>query len=35
VLVARCEAKTEEGLSRLKAILAEQLKASDIAPPAF
>ena len=35
VLVARCEAKDEAGLGRLKAILAEQLKASDIAPPAF
>ena len=35
VLVARAEAKTEEGLARLKQILAEQLKASDIAPPAF
>ena len=35
VLVARCEAKNEAGLARLKAILAEQLKASDIAPPAF
>ncbi|GGF17711.1 phosphomannomutase [Aliidongia dinghuensis] len=35
VLVARAEAKDEAGLARLKAILAEQLKASDIAPPAF
>ena len=35
VLVARCEAKDEAGLGRLKAILAQQLKASDIAPPAF
>ena len=35
VLVARCEAKDEAGLARLKEILAQQLKASDIAPPAF
>jgi phosphomannomutase len=35
VLVARAEAKDEAGLGRLKAILAEQLKASDIQPPAF
>ena len=35
VLVARCEAKDEAGLGRLKEILAQQLKASDIAPPAF
>jgi len=35
VLVARCEAKDEAGLGRLKAILAQQLTASDIAPPAF
>ncbi|HLI13214.1 MAG TPA: phosphomannomutase/phosphoglucomutase [Alphaproteobacteria bacterium] len=31
VLVARCEASSEAGLARLKAILAEQLKASGIA----
>jgi phosphomannomutase len=35
VLVARAEAKDEAGLGRLKALLAEQLKASGIAPPAF
>ena len=35
VLVARAEAKDEAGLARLKDILAQQLKASDIAPPAF
>jgi phosphomannomutase len=35
VLVARAEAKDEAGLARLKEILAQQLKASDIAPPAF
>jgi phosphomannomutase len=34
VLVARAEAKDEAGLSRLKALLAEQLRASDMAPPA-
>ncbi len=33
VLVARCEAKDEAALSRLKAVLVEQLKASDITPP--
>ncbi|HLY57277.1 MAG TPA: phosphomannomutase/phosphoglucomutase, partial [Stellaceae bacterium] len=34
VLVARCEATTEDGLGRLKRILADQLQASGIAPPA-
>jgi phosphomannomutase len=33
VLVARAEAKDEAGLSRLKALLAEQLKASGMTPP--
>jgi len=33
VLVARCESKTEEGLARLKAALAEQLKASGLDLP--
>jgi len=33
VLVARAEAKDEAGLSRLKTLLAEQLRASDMAPP--
>jgi phosphomannomutase len=33
VLVARAEAKDEAGLSRLKALLAEQLRASDMMPP--
>jgi hypothetical protein len=33
VLVARAEAKDEAGLSRLKALLAEQLRASDMTPP--
>ncbi|MGO8919174.1 MAG: phosphoglucomutase/phosphomannomutase PgmG [Stellaceae bacterium] len=35
VLVARAEAKDETGLVRLKALLAEQLTQSGIAPPAF
>ncbi len=35
VLVARAEAKDEPGLARLKALLAEQLGQSGIAPPAF
>jgi phosphomannomutase len=35
VLVARAEAKDEPGLARLKALLAAQLTASGIAPPAF
>jgi phosphomannomutase len=35
VLVARAEAKDEAGLARLKALLAAQLTASGIAPPAF
>jgi phosphomannomutase len=34
VLVARAEAKDEAGLARLKALLAEQLRASGVAPPA-
>jgi phosphomannomutase len=34
VLVARCEAQTEEGLSKLKSALAEQLTASGLALPA-
>jgi phosphomannomutase len=34
VLVARAEAKDEAGLSRLKTLLAEQLRASDMTPPA-
>jgi len=33
VLVARAEAKDEAGLSRLKALLVEQLQASDMTPP--
>ena len=33
VLVARCEARDEAGLARLKAQLAEQLEASGIRPP--
>jgi phosphomannomutase len=33
VLVARAEARDEAGLSRLKALLAEQLRASGMAPP--
>ncbi|MBO1073140.1 phosphoglucomutase/phosphomannomutase PgmG [Roseomonas marmotae] len=35
VLVARAEAKTEEGLERLKALLAEQLEASGLQAPDF
>ncbi len=35
VLVARCEAATEEGLDRLKAALAAQLQASGLAAPDF
>jgi phosphomannomutase len=35
VLVARCEAQTQDGLDRLKAILVEQLVASGIEPPSF
>ena len=35
VLVARCEAKTQEGLDRLKRDLRVQLSASGIEPPAF
>lgn len=35
VLVARCEAKDEEGLARLKANLVEQLSASNIDAPDF
>lgn len=35
VLVARCEAKTQEGLDRLKRALTTQLSASGINPPAF
>jgi len=35
VLVARCEASTEEGLERLKAALSDQLKASGLAAPDF
>src|SRR6185437_15364680 len=35
VLVARAEAKDDAGLARLKALLAEQLRASDITPPQF
>jgi phosphomannomutase len=35
VLVARCEAKDLAGLGRLKAILAEQVRASGIEPPSF
>ncbi|MFN4089136.1 MAG: phosphoglucomutase/phosphomannomutase PgmG [Alphaproteobacteria bacterium] len=35
VLVARCEAKDEAGLARLKTALAEQLEASAVAVPAF
>src|SRR6185437_1396537 len=35
VLVARAEAKDEAGLTRLKALLTEQLKASGMTPPAF
>lgn len=35
VLVARCEARDEAGLARLKESLSEQLKLSGITPPAF
>ncbi len=35
VLVARCEARNEAGLGRLKAQLAEQLEMSGLKPPAF
>jgi len=35
VLVARCEARTAEGLERLKRDLAAQLAASGVEPPAF
>jgi phosphomannomutase len=35
VLVARAEAKTEEGLERLKAALVTQLEASGLAAPDF
>ncbi|MBS7809683.1 phosphoglucomutase/phosphomannomutase PgmG [Roseococcus pinisoli] len=35
VLVARAEAKTEEGLERLKALLVHQLEASGLAAPDF
>ncbi len=35
VLVARCEAATADGLARLKAALADQLKASGLAAPDF
>ena len=35
VLVARCEAATEEGLQRLKAALAAQVGLSGVQPPAF
>jgi phosphomannomutase len=35
VLVARAEAADEAGLARLKALIADQLAASGIAPPAF
>ena len=35
VLVARCEAETEAGLDRLKAILVTQLEASGLAAPDF
>jgi phosphomannomutase len=33
VLVARCESTTEEGLARLKAALADQLRQSGVEPP--
>lgn len=33
VLVARCEGSSEEGLSRLKALLVEQLRQSGVSPP--
>ena len=35
VLVARCEAATEEGLQRLKDALVEQVRLSGIEPPSF
>ena len=35
VLVARCEAKDDAGLERLKGLLADQLTQSGIEPPAF
>lgn len=35
VLVARCEARDEAGLKRLKASLGEQLRKSGVQPPAF
>ncbi|HEY0523434.1 MAG TPA: phosphomannomutase/phosphoglucomutase [Stellaceae bacterium] len=35
VLVARAEARSDDGLARLKGLLADQLKASGIEPPAF
>ena len=35
VLVARCEAFTDEGLDRLKADLADRLRQSGVEPPAF
>ena len=35
VLVARCEAKDEAGLARLKAALSEELRKSGIEPPPF
>ena len=35
VLVARCEAKTEAGLERLKAQLVRQLEASGLEAPDF
>jgi phosphomannomutase len=35
VLVARCEAKDDAGLERLKALLRDQVKQSGLEPPAF
>ncbi|NQV54317.1 MAG: phosphomannomutase/phosphoglucomutase [Rhodospirillales bacterium] len=35
VLVARCESESEEGLSRLKAAVIDQLRQSGIEPPSF
>ncbi len=35
VLVARCEARTNDGLQRLKLLLADQLRQSGIEPPEF
>ena len=35
VLVARCEAKSEAGLDRLKALLSAQLTASGLAAPDY